>query len=92
MTAGRKIETTTSIIPDRRATSAVLRTPYFCDLCGIEATFMHDHKPDNTGVDDGPDLNRPRKKAAPKLPAVTAEIRARAWATRRAKYGVHGHA
>ena len=66
--------------------------PYFCDLCEIETTFTHDHKLDNTGVDDGPDLNRPRKKAAPKPAAVTAEIRARAWATRRAKYGVRGHA
>jgi len=34
----------------------------------------------------------PRKQSAPKPPAVMAEIRARAWATRRAKYGECGHA
>jgi hypothetical protein len=32
-----------------------------------------------------------RKKADPKPPEVMAAIRAQAWATRRAKYGAHGH-
>ena len=25
-----------------------------CPVCGVETTFQHDHKPDNTGLDDGP--------------------------------------
>jgi hypothetical protein len=62
-----------------------------CLICNFETSFEHDHKPDNTGLDDGPDMNAPRKKAAPKAPEVVAEIRARAWASRRAKYGTHGH-
>jgi hypothetical protein len=62
-----------------------------CSLCGVESTFAHDHKSDNSGIDDGPDIHRPRKKAAPKPAEVIADIRARAWATRRAKYGAHGH-
>lgn len=39
-----------------------------------------------TGLDDGPYLPRkgPRKKPAPKSPEALAEIRAKAWATRRA--------
>jgi hypothetical protein len=62
-----------------------------CPACGFESYWLHDHKPDNSGLDDGPDLYPPRKKAAPKPPEVMAEIRARAWATRREKYGAHGH-
>lgn len=61
-----------------------------CPVCGFETPSRHDHQPDNSGLDGGPDLPA-RKKAEPKHPAVTAEIRARAWATRRAKYGAHGH-
>lgn len=33
----------------------------------------------------------PRKKAAPKTADEMADIRARAWATRREKYGRYGH-
>jgi len=62
-----------------------------CPACLTETTFPHDHKPDNSGLDDGPDLYPPRKKAAPKSKETLAAIRARAWETRRAKYGVHGH-
>ena len=64
---------------------------HWCPVCGAEETFAHDHKPDNTGLDDGPEIEKARKKAAPKPPEVTREIRAAAWATRRAKYGAHGH-
>lgn len=64
---------------------------HVCAGCGYETSFPHDHKADNSGLDDGPDLYPSRKKASPKLPGVEAEIRARAWATRRAKYGAHGH-
>ena len=35
--------------------------------------------------------HEPRKRPAPKPPEVMADIRARAWATRRAKYGDRGH-
>lgn len=52
-----------------------------------------DCRPDQTGLDDGPWLPgcAPRKRAAAKHPEELAEIRARAWATRRARYGERGH-
>lgn len=50
-----------------------------------------DHRADLTGLDDGPPLRVQRKKAAPKSDSEYAEIRSRAWATRRQKYGEHGH-
>lgn len=62
-----------------------------CPICNFETVFEHDHKPDNSGLDDGPDIVAPRKKVEPKPQEVVAEIRARAWATRRAKYGDRGH-
>jgi hypothetical protein len=33
----------------------------------------------------------PRKKPAPKPPAVVRDMKLRGWATRRAKYGPRGH-
>lgn len=42
-----------------------------------------------TGLDCGPDQSR--KKPAPKSADELKDIRARAWATRRAKYGECGH-
>lgn len=52
-----------------------------------------DHKPDLSGLDDGPYLpgHGPREKPAPKSDEEMAEIRAKAWATRRAKWGSGGH-
>lgn len=52
-----------------------------------------DHKPDESGLDDGVWLpgQAPRKKPAPKPAVEMSKIRSRAWATRRAKYGQHGH-
>ena len=45
-----------------------------------------------TGLDCGPDFSRQYvKRARPKPAAELTEIRARAWATRRAKYGDRGH-
>lgn len=41
------------------------------------------------GLDCGIDMSR--KKPAPKSAEENAEIRARAWATRRAKYGERGN-
>lgn len=41
------------------------------------------------GLDCGIDMSR--KKPAPKSAEEMADIRARAWATRRSKYGEHGH-
>jgi hypothetical protein len=68
------------------------RCPRVISVCQCGAEYCRgDHRPDNTGLDDGPLLRTPRKKAAPKPAAVAAEIRSRAWATRRAKYGEHGH-
>lgn len=62
-----------------------------CAVCGQALTWEHDHRPDNSGLDDGPPINPPRKKPAPKPADETRDIRARAWATRRQKYGQHGH-
>jgi hypothetical protein len=62
-----------------------------CSICGAETTWNHDHRADNTGLDDGPLLRAPRKKPPPKEPAELSNIRMRAWATRRQKYGQHGH-
>lgn len=52
-----------------------------------------DCRPDGSGLDDGPWLpgHASRKKPEPKSAAEMADIRARAWATRRAKYGQWGH-
>lgn len=46
-----------------------------------------------SGLDCGVYLpgRRPRKLPEPKPSAELADIRARAWATRRAKYGPRGH-
>jgi hypothetical protein len=70
------------------------KTRVYCAICGDElgrlpGPYEHDHKPDRSGLDDGPWA--PRKKPAPKSPEEMADIRARAWATRRAKYGERGH-
>ncbi len=62
-----------------------------CTSCGSVATFPHEHKPDNSGLDDGPPIRTVRKKATPKRPAESAAIRAQAWKTRREKYGTRGH-
>lgn len=65
----------------------------YCEKCGGIIAFPHDHRPDETGLDDGPWLPgcAPRKRPAPKPAEEITEIRCRAWATRRAKYGEHGH-
>lgn len=57
----------------------------WCDVCGGEIRIPHDHKPDQSGLDDGPYLPgcAPRRKPAPKSPAEMRAIRAKAWATRR---------
>ena len=65
----------------------------YCAVCGQQLSCRHDHKADLSGLDDGPYLPgcAPRKKAEPKSAEVMRDIRARAWATRRAKYGKCGH-
>ena len=59
-----------------------------CDRAQILIDQMTepDHKPDGSGLDDGPWLpgKGPRAKAAPKSKEQLAAIRAKAWATRRA--------
>lgn len=62
-----------------------------CEICGGALTWAHDHRSDNSGLDDGPPLNTPRKHPAPKSRDEMRDIRARAWATRREKYGRYGH-
>lgn len=65
----------------------------YCSLCGGVIAFPHDHQPDQSGLDDGPWLpgRAPRKRPEPKQPDELTEIRVRAWATRRARYGQGGH-
>ncbi len=64
-----------------------------CLICGGELSWQHDHKPDQSGLDDGPPLpgQAPRKKPEPKDPAEVSRIRKEAWETRRQKYGAYGH-
>lgn len=64
-----------------------------CSVCAGALSWVHDHRPDQSGLDDGPWLpgHAPRKKAAPKSASEIAEIRARAWATRRRTLGPSGH-
>lgn len=64
-----------------------------CNVCGLDQSWLHDHKADKSGLDDGPDLpgHAPRKKPAPKSREEMADIRARAWKTRREKLGPYGH-
>ena len=61
-----------------------------CGICGGSGPF-HDHRPDGSGLDDGPPLRAERKKASAKPAAELRAIRARAWTTRREKYGPRGH-
>jgi hypothetical protein len=67
--------------------------PDICHVCGLPLSWKHDHKPDQSELDDGPYLpgRAPRKRMEPKSPDEAARIRAQAWETRRAKYGPHGH-
>lgn len=63
----------------------------WCVICGGSLTWEHDHQPDSSGLDDGPPLDAARKRPAPKSSEEVHAIRARAWATRREKYGRRGH-
>lgn len=60
-------------------------------ICGGNRTWVHDHRADNSGMDDGPPLHEPRKRPATKSAERVRTIRARAWETRRGKYCQHGH-
>lgn len=62
-----------------------------CAICGGAMTWQHDHRADNRGLDDGPPLRAVRKRAEPKPVDEIRTIRARAWETRRQKYGQQGH-
>lgn len=62
-----------------------------CSICFGALTWQHDHRADNSGLDDGPPLVSPRKKPAPKSADETRSIREQAWETRRLKYGNRGH-
>lgn len=63
-----------------------------CPTCGGFLSWRHDHKLDNSGLDDGPWLpgHAPRKKHDID-PVAFSVARKRAWETRRAKYGPMGH-
>ena len=54
-----------------------------------QACKSPDNRPDNSGLDDGP--NWERKKSTPKSSEEIDRIRAYAWSTRRVKYGERGH-
>lgn len=76
-------------------TEADIDAGFVCPICGggkimvrgVWGCFPHDHRPDLSGLDDGPHLpgHAPRKKPAPKPPEEIRAIRLRAWATRRAR-------
>lgn len=68
-----------------------INEPKLCANCGGPLNWEHDHRPDNSGLDDGPPLYTPRKKPTPKSAEEMRDIRARAWATRRQKHGPRGH-
>lgn len=76
---------------ERVALSALRAAPSICSVCGAPLTWKHDHRADNSGLDDGPPLRTPRKRPASKTGEELRDIRARAWATRRKKYGHYGH-
>lgn len=64
-----------------------------CAVCGVVLAHEHDHKPDQSGLHDGPWLpgHAPRKRPDPKPPEEVRAIRLRAWKTRREKLGPCGH-
>jgi len=62
-----------------------------CPVCAGPVKWLHDHRADLSGLDDGPEINKPRKRAVPKPTDVVSRIRAEAWKTRRQKYGNRGH-
>lgn len=62
-----------------------------CPICFGEQTWKHDHKPDNTGLDDGPPIEPERKRYTFKPETDVAAVRKKAWETRRKKYGQYGH-
>lgn len=64
-----------------------------CTGTAVPGLPVADRRADNSGLDDGPYLpgRAPRKRPAPKPAAEVAAIRAKAWATRRARYGERGH-
>ena len=69
--------------------------PYteWCDVCRDFFLSPHEHRLSSTGLDDGPWLpgQAPRKKPPPKTPEEVREIKMKAVATRRARYGPKGH-
>lgn len=78
---------------DRMREAAIRAGAGYCSVCGQVLGWQHDHKPDQSGIDDGPWLpgRAPRKRPAPKPADEVSATRKRAWATRRAKYGQSGH-
>lgn len=64
-----------------------------CRVCGGVLGWAHDHKHDETGLDDGVWLpgHAPRKTPAPKSADEMKRIRAQAWDTRRKLLGPRGH-
>ncbi len=84
-------EPLTKFIQQRDA--AIASGADYCADCGQVNGWPHDHKPDGSGLDDGPWLpgRAPRKRPARKQADELSEIRKRAWTTRREKYGAFGH-
>lgn len=63
----------------------------YCAICGQALTWKHDHRADLSGLDDGPELYRTRKPGRAYSKDEWKGIRARAWTTRRERYGPSGH-
>lgn len=72
-------------------TMSKMDEPDICPICWLPLTWKHDHKSDNSGLDDGPEIRKDRKKYAAPSPEAARDARARAWATRREQYGPRGH-
>ena len=81
---------TAALAAYERGSEAVVKE---CLTTAADDAAPLDRRPDLTGLDDGPYLpgQGPRKQPAPKSPEELAEIRAKAWATRRKAYGPQGH-
>lgn len=86
-------QTSAAIIAELTRVKVLFQLRTIAAVMGLPQPTRLDNRPDGSGLDDGPYLPgcAPRKRPPAKDPATLADIRARAWATRRARYGKAGH-
>lgn len=65
----------------------------FCEICGAALSWLHDHKDDFSGIDDGPYREKKidLRLAKNSDPDAVSKARKSAWITRRTRYGEAGH-